>query len=60
MSESPTRSKPHSMLERIAELHTRRDEAMAGGGEKRHEKQHAAGKLTARERIAEFSGWTPR
>ena len=54
MSESPTRPKPHTMHDRIAELHSRREEAMAGGGEKRHAKQHEAGKLTARERIAEL------
>jgi methylmalonyl-CoA carboxyltransferase large subunit len=42
------------MQERIAELRTRRDEVIAGGGEKRHAKQHEAGKLTARERIAEL------
>ena len=42
------------MQERITELRTRREEVIAGGGEKRHAKQHAAGKLTARERIAEL------
>jgi methylmalonyl-CoA carboxyltransferase 12S subunit len=54
MSESPTVIKAHTMHDRIKELHVRRDAAMAGGGEKRHAKQHEAGKLTARERIAEF------
>jgi methylmalonyl-CoA carboxyltransferase large subunit len=49
-----TSTKPTTMGERIAELRTRREEVIAGGGEKRHAKQHAAGKLTARERIAEL------
>src|SRR5664279_4859797 len=53
---SKTASKPKSptMEERIASLRERRSEAIAGGGEKRHARQHAAGKLTARERIAEL------
>jgi len=46
--------KPTTMEERIAQLRERRSEAIAGGGEKRHDRQHAAGKLTARERIAEL------
>src|SRR5665648_10624 len=54
MSESPTRSKPKTMQERIVELRARREEVIAGGGEKRHAKQHDSGKLTARERIAEL------
>jgi acetyl-CoA carboxylase carboxyltransferase component len=37
--------------EKIAELRNRKEKARLGGGEKRIEKQHAAGKLTARERI---------
>jgi methylmalonyl-CoA carboxyltransferase large subunit len=36
---------------RIAELQKKREEAMAGGGKEKIEKQHAAGKLSARERI---------
>ncbi|MDQ1536345.1 MAG: methylmalonyl-CoA carboxyltransferase subunit [Actinomycetota bacterium] len=54
MSKHPIRPKPLTMQERIAELRTRRDAIIAGGGEKRHAKQHEAGKLTARERIAEL------
>jgi methylmalonyl-CoA carboxyltransferase large subunit len=54
MSKHPVRTKPKTMQERIAELRTRRDEVIAGGGEKRHATQHDAGKLTARERIAEL------
>src|SRR5689334_22094663 len=41
----------HTMQERIAELRKRRDEAKLGGGADKLEKQRAAGKLTARERI---------
>ena len=54
MPERTTRPKQKTMQERIDELRTRRDEVIAGGGEKRHAKQHEAGKLTARERIAEL------
>ena len=38
----------HAILE---ELNSRREEARAGGGERRVAAQHAKGKLTARERI---------
>ena len=37
--------------ERLEELRRRKEKIRAGGGEKRIEKQHAKGKLTARERI---------
>ena len=40
--------------EKFAELERRNEEAKLGGGEKRIEKQHAAGKLTARERVEYF------
>src|SRR6516162_7826011 len=40
-----------TMQDRIAELRARRAELEMGGGKGRIEKQHAAGKLTARERI---------
>src|SRR5664280_2721011 len=49
-----TTTKTQTMADRIVELRARRDEVIAGGGEKRHAKQHAAGKLNARERIAEL------
>lgn len=39
------------MREILEALEARRDRARAGGGEKRAERQHAKGKLTARERI---------
>jgi methylmalonyl-CoA decarboxylase subunit alpha len=43
---------PTSILRPLAEdLHERRAAARLGGGQKRIERQHAAGKLTARERI---------
>ncbi|MEM9670045.1 MAG: acyl-CoA carboxylase subunit beta [Pseudomonadota bacterium] len=40
------------MQEILEQLEARRARARAGGGEKRIERQHAKGKLTARERIA--------
>ena len=39
------------IYEKINELYDRRREVELGGGEERIEKQHAKGKLTARERI---------
>src|SRR5450756_2922347 len=53
-AESKATAKAVTMLDRIVELRTRREEVIAGGGQKRHDRQHAAGKLTARERIAEL------
>ena len=35
----------------IKELHDRREQARLGGGKARIDRQHAAGKLTARERL---------
>lgn len=43
-----------TMQEKIELLRQRREQIEAGGGEKRVERQHAQGKLTARERIAEL------
>ncbi|MGC9314759.1 MAG: acyl-CoA carboxylase subunit beta [bacterium] len=40
-----------SIEEKLLKLKNRREEAHLGGGEKRIEKQHAKGKLTARERL---------
>ena len=40
------------MRERVEELHERREQARLGGGEEKIAKQHEAGKLAARERIA--------
>ncbi|NYE02616.1 methylmalonyl-CoA carboxyltransferase large subunit [Kineosphaera limosa] len=42
------------MSERIDELKSKRAQVEAGGGEKRHAKQHEQGKLTARERIEQL------
>ena len=52
MSEKTSQaSAAHSGKNRIEELRRRSDEAEAGGGPERREKEHKAGKLTARERI---------
>src|ERR1041384_3616593 len=40
-----------TMQEKIEDLRKRTSETMRGGGEDRLEKQHQAGKLTARERV---------
>jgi acetyl-CoA carboxylase carboxyltransferase component len=40
-----------SREEKLAKLSQKRDKVLGGGGPKRIEKQHQAGKLTARERI---------
>lgn len=42
------------MLEKLNQLEAMRAGVQAGGGEKKVEKQHAAGKMTARERILYF------
>ncbi len=46
--------RPVTMQERITELDERRAAVAAGGGQQRVERQHAQGKLTARERIEEL------
>lgn len=43
-----------SQLEKVQELISMREKARMGGGEKAIEKQHAKGKYTARERIAQL------
>src|SRR3954452_21763994 len=46
-------TKPESILRPLVEeLHARRERARLGGGEEKIERQHAAEKLTARERLA--------
>lgn len=40
-----------SIKEKIQELKNREEKVKQGGGEKKNEKQHASGKLTARERL---------
>ncbi|MFO7735860.1 MAG: acyl-CoA carboxylase subunit beta [bacterium] len=43
-----------SIEEKLAELRSKKQKAKLGGGEKRIEKQHAKGKMTARERFAKL------
>ena len=52
MAKLEERVKAKTMQDRIADLRARRAELELGGGRDRVEKQHASGKLTARERIA--------
>src|ERR1700690_3867027 len=52
MARLEERVKAKTMQEKIADLRARRAELELGGGRDRIEKQHASGKLTARERIA--------
>src|SRR5690242_21477191 len=42
---------PHTTAGKLAELHRRNDEAVHAGSARAVEKQHAKGKMTARERI---------
>ena len=52
MAKLEERVKAKTMQERIADLRARRAALEMGGGRERVEKQHASGRLTARERIA--------
>ncbi|CAM5205032.1 Propionyl-CoA carboxylase beta chain OS=Ureibacillus acetophenoni OX=614649 GN=SAMN05877842_10291 PE=4 SV=1 [Ureibacillus acetophenoni] len=45
------------MFDKINELYDRKREIELGGGDKRIEKQHEKGKLTARERIDLLRCW---
>ena len=54
MSTDPIRPAPTVSEIRIANLRQKRADIQQGGGKARIEKQHAAGKLTARERITEL------
>ena len=48
----PTDAPPESLLRPLVEdLHARRERAKLGGGREKIERQHAADKLTARERL---------
>jgi len=47
----PTERRRMTMAEKIAELKQKKEQLQLGGGPARIEKQHEAGKLTARERI---------
>ncbi len=54
MSENVSRARApltHAGKDRLEELRRRSEEAEAGGGPERREREHKAGKLTARERI---------
>ena len=51
MAKPATSPKQKTMADKIAGLRTKRAEIELGGGQERIEKQHAAGKLTARERV---------
>ena len=46
--------KKRTIEDKLAELHDKRAAIKQGGGKQRIEKQHAAGKLTARERVEEL------
>ena len=46
--------KKKTMAERVADLRARRAELELGGGKERIDKQHAAGKMTSRERVAKL------
>ena len=49
-------SKRPSTKDKIAELRKKKKEIKRGGGQLRLEKQHASGKLGARERLEELVG----
>jgi len=51
MSTPATKPTAKTMEEKISDLRQRRAELEAGGGQERVDKQHAGGKLTARERV---------
>ena len=49
-------AKKKTIGDKIAELQAKRAELELGGGKDRIDRQHASGKLTARERIDRLSG----
>ena len=49
--EAETAAAPHTTAAKISDLQRRRDEAVHAGSERAVERQHAKGKMTARERI---------
>ena len=51
-TETPDDIDIHTTAGKLADLHRRNDEAVHAGSERAIEKQHAKGKMTARERIA--------
>src|SRR3954454_11155963 len=50
-TEVPADADLHTTVGRLADLHRRNDEAVHAGSARAVEKQHAKGKMTARERI---------
>jgi propionyl-CoA carboxylase beta chain len=50
-SSGPPSSPPKTSPDALAKLEAMNARALLGGGEKRIEKQHESGKLTARERV---------
>ncbi|MBI1205800.1 MAG: acyl-CoA carboxylase subunit beta [Azospirillum sp.] len=55
MSKAATDAAPHTIEEKLAVLAAKRAKLEQGGGAAQVEKQHAAGKLTARERVAKLT-----
>ena len=51
VADSPGEPSPHTTAGKIADLQRRRDEAVHAGSARAVERQHAKGKMTARERI---------
>jgi propionyl-CoA carboxylase beta chain len=51
MPPSPPQPDPHTTAGKLADLERRRDEAVHAGTERQVERQHAKGKMTARERV---------
>src|SRR5579862_10071723 len=52
MARLEEREKKKTMQDKVADLNARRAQLELGGGKDRIDKQHASGKLSARERIA--------
>src|SRR6201981_287281 len=48
------RANEKKMLDKVADLNARRTQLEQGGGKERIDKQHASGKLSARERVSEL------
>jgi methylmalonyl-CoA carboxyltransferase 12S subunit len=55
MPSKATAAAPHTIEERLAALSAERSRLEQGGGPAQIDKQHAAGKLTARERVAKLA-----
>ncbi len=51
LSVEKSKSEPKTVANRVEKLRKNRERIQAGGGQERIDKQHAAGKLTARERV---------